>query len=69
MTWGCIAEGQKGPLVVVEYPGGKGGGMNSESKRYQEQVLGAVFFGFLHSMEAVERLRTIPARWCLLTPK
>ena len=37
MVWGCIMEGRKGPLVVLEYPGGKGGGMNS--KRYCEQVL------------------------------
>ena len=29
MVWGCIMNGQKGPLVVLEYPGGKGGGMNS----------------------------------------
>jgi hypothetical protein len=37
MVWGCIIEGCKGPLVVLEYPGGKGGGMNST--RYQDQVL------------------------------
>lgn len=30
-------EGRKGPLLVLEYPGGKGGGMNT--KRYIEQVL------------------------------
>jgi hypothetical protein len=29
--------GWKGPLVVLKYPGGKGGGMNK--KRYCEQVL------------------------------
>ena len=29
MVWGCIMEGRKGPLVVLEYPGGKGGGMNT----------------------------------------
>jgi hypothetical protein len=37
MVWGCIARGRKGSLVVVEYPGGRGGGLNS--KRYLEQVL------------------------------
>ncbi|TFY77209.1 hypothetical protein EWM64_g6803 [Hericium alpestre] len=37
MVWGCIMWGKKGPLVVLEYPGGKGGGMNSQ--RYKEQVL------------------------------
>jgi len=44
MVWGCIMRGRKGPLVVLEYPGGKGGGMNS--KRYQEQVLEAVLKDF-----------------------
>lgn len=39
MVWGCIMKGRKGPLIVMEFPGGKGGGMNS--KRYQEQVLDA----------------------------
>ncbi|KAF5312510.1 hypothetical protein D9619_002328 [Psilocybe cf. subviscida] len=37
MVWACIMKGQKGPLVVMEFPGGKGGGINS--KRYQEQIL------------------------------
>ncbi|KAF4620782.1 hypothetical protein D9613_000081 [Agrocybe pediades] len=37
MVWGCIMEGEKGPLIVLNYPGGKGGGMNS--KLYREQVL------------------------------
>jgi hypothetical protein len=27
MVWGCIMEGRKGPLVVLKYPGGQGGGM------------------------------------------
>jgi hypothetical protein len=30
MVWGCIMKGSKGPLVVLEYPGGKGGGMNAK---------------------------------------
>jgi hypothetical protein len=37
MMWGCIAYGHKGPLIVLEYPGGKGGGMTT--LRYQQQVL------------------------------
>jgi transposase len=37
MVWSCIGYSWKGPLVVLEYPGGKGGGMTA--KRYQEQVL------------------------------
>ncbi|KAF9470357.1 hypothetical protein BDN70DRAFT_761971, partial [Pholiota conissans] len=44
MIWAAIMRDQKGPLVVLEYPGGKGGGMNS--KRYQEQVLEHVLKGF-----------------------
>jgi hypothetical protein len=32
MVWACIMKGRKGPLVVLEYPGGKGGGMNT--RRY-----------------------------------
>lgn len=44
MVWGCIMGGRKGPLVVLEYPGGKGGGMNSA--RYQEQVLDGVLKDF-----------------------
>ena len=41
--------GQKGPLVVLEYPGGKGGGMNSS--RYREQVLDGVLRGFYDEMK------------------
>lgn len=37
MIWGCFAFGIKGPLVILDYPGGRGGGMNSE--RYIDQVL------------------------------
>ena len=48
MVWGCIIEGQKGPLVVLEYPGGKGGGMNST--RYQEQVLDPILKPFYMKM-------------------
>lgn len=44
MVWGCIMRGRKGPLVVLEYPGGKGGGMNST--RYREQVLDGVVKDF-----------------------
>ena len=49
MVWGCIIKGRLGPLVVLEYPGGKGGGMNSE--RYQEQVLSAQLHSFYMEME------------------
>jgi transposase len=49
MVWGSIMWGQKGPLVVLEYPGGKGGGMNS--KRYQTQVLEGVLKEFYMQMK------------------
>jgi hypothetical protein len=48
MVWGCIMKGRKGPLIVLEYPGGKGGGMNS--KRYQQQVLEGVLKNFYTQM-------------------
>jgi len=48
MIWGCIMEGRKGPLVVLEYPGGRGGGMNT--KRYREQVLDAALKPFYQEM-------------------
>lgn len=49
MVWGCIMRGRKGPLVVLEYPGGKGGGMSSV--RYVQQVLEPVLAPFYHQME------------------
>ena len=30
MFWGCIMKGRKGPLVVLEYTGGQGGGMTGQ---------------------------------------
>lgn len=49
MVWGCISRDRKGPLVVLDYPGGKGGGMSS--KCYQEQVLGGPFWDFYTQMK------------------
>lgn len=40
MVWGCIAIDHKGPLIILEYPGGEKGGMNAA--RYQAQVLDPV---------------------------
>jgi len=48
MVWGCIMRGRKGPLVVLEYPGGRGGGMTAA--RYQEQVLDKVLHDFYQDM-------------------
>lgn len=44
MVWACVMFGCKGPIAVLDYPGGKGGGMNSE--RYQEQVLAGKLLDF-----------------------
>ncbi|GLB39040.1 putative encoded by [Lyophyllum shimeji] len=52
MVWGCIISGHKGPLVVLEYPGGKGNGMNSA--RYQDQVLDGVLVDFHTRMKALK---------------
>lgn len=40
MVWGCMAYNFKGPLVMLDYPGGAGGGMNTD--RYVDQVLSTV---------------------------
>jgi transposase len=49
MVWGCIAHNWKGPLVVLEYPSGKGGGMTAQ--RYQEQVLDGVLAEVMEKMK------------------
>jgi transposase len=43
-------KGRKGPLLVLEYPGGKGGGMNSE--RYRGQVLDGILKDFIDDVKA-----------------
>ncbi|GLB45817.1 putative DDE superfamily endonuclease [Lyophyllum shimeji] len=50
MVWGCIILGEKGPLVVLDYPGGRGGGMNTQ--RYREQVLEGPLLEFHMRMKA-----------------
>jgi hypothetical protein len=37
MIWSCIGLGIKGPIIVMEYQGGKGGGISAET--YKNQVL------------------------------
>jgi transposase len=49
MVWACIMKDKKGPLVVLEYPGGRGGGMNSI--RYQQQVLDGALLAFYRQMK------------------
>lgn len=48
MIWGCIMKGKKGPMVCLEYPGGKGGGMTAE--RYRQQVLEPYLLDFYMAM-------------------
>lgn len=48
MVWRVIMRGVRGPLTVLEYSGGKGGGMNGQ--RYQDQVLDGVVWDFYTSM-------------------
>lgn len=48
MIWACIMRGKKGPMVVLEYPGGRGGRMTAD--RYQEQVLDKVLHDFYQEM-------------------
>ncbi|KAF5319866.1 hypothetical protein D9758_018521 [Tetrapyrgos nigripes] len=50
MVWGCMMKGKKGLLVVLEYPGGRGGGMNA--RRYQEQVLEGKLLEFYQEMDS-----------------
>ncbi|KAF5361561.1 hypothetical protein D9757_014124 [Collybiopsis confluens] len=51
MVWGCIMKGKKGPLIVLEYPGGRGGGMPNGA-RYQEQVLEGSLLQFWDAMKS-----------------
>ena len=57
MIWACIMKGNKGPMVVLEYPGGLGGGMTADW--YQEQVLEKVLFDYYCQMSE-ERDRMEP---------
>lgn len=54
MVWGCIIAGRRGPLVVLDYPGGRGGGMTAV--RYQEQVLEGALHGFYEEMKCEKGL-------------
>ena len=55
MVWASIMHGSKGPMVVLDYLGGWGGGMNAE--RYQDQVLEAVLYDYY--MERLEKLGNV----------
>jgi hypothetical protein len=52
MVWACIMLGCKGPLVVLDLPGGLGGGLNL--KQYREQVLDCVLSKF-HTCMSLEQ--------------
>ena len=49
MVWGCIMKGRKEPLAVLEYPGGRGGGMTGQW--YISQVLEAHLHTFYNQMK------------------
>ena len=49
MVWVSVMLGKKGPIVALEYPGGKGGGMNKEW--YISQVLDAHVKPFYDQVE------------------
>lgn len=53
MVWACIAYNKKGPLLLLDYPGGRGGGMNSE--RYVEQVLSEPLLNFYNNLKRHRR--------------
>lgn len=48
MVWSCIADSQRGPLVLLDFPGGKGGGMTAN--RYTEQVLDGPVLDFFKKL-------------------
>ena len=50
-------KGKKGPLFVLEYPEGRGGGMTLA--QYQEQVLEGVLHDF-HAEAVRERFCNVP---------
>ena len=52
MVWACIMKGRKGPLIVLEYPGGLWGRMNSAW--YQQQVLDGALKDFYHQVSKEE---------------
>ncbi|KAJ7223803.1 hypothetical protein C8J57DRAFT_1094172 [Mycena rebaudengoi] len=49
MVWGVIAKGFKGPLIVLQYPSGKGRGMTA--RQYIQQVLEGPFLPFYQEMK------------------
>jgi hypothetical protein len=53
MVWGIVMKGAKGPLVVLEYPGGCGGGMTAQ--QYINQVLEGPLLEFYNSRKQRHR--------------
>lgn len=53
MVWACIMKGKKGPLTLIEYPGGRNGGVNAAL--YQDQVLGPKLLSFWQEMNSEQR--------------
>ena len=49
MVWGCIEKGYQGPIVILDYSGGKGGGFSAQ--KYQDQVLDPKLHKAWHSLK------------------
>lgn len=52
MVWGCFAYNYKGPLIILDYPGGASGGMNSQ--RYIDQVLDATVSNVYNKLKGTQ---------------
>ena len=52
MVWACITKGRKEPLIVLEYLGGGGGGMNLAW--YQQQILAGALKDFYYQVSKEE---------------
>jgi hypothetical protein len=39
MIWACIMKGNRGPMVVLDYPGGQGGGMTADQYQGHDSVI------------------------------
>ena len=63
MIWACFMRGVKGPLVVLEYPGGKGGGDEHRSVHFSSPQTSSC--SLLPSYGEGTAWNYLPARWCI----
>lgn len=52
MVWGCFAYNYKGPLIILDYPGGASGGMNLQW--YIDQVLDATVSNVYNKLKGMQ---------------